>query len=201
MKKRKGKRKDTRRRRIIRTLVLCVAVYMMCYFPAMTWHRSPQIAMFMAAVFTVLATAKSKSVKSGFGRGLLFGMLAGMAIWGGMDAYANARTKYLVDRVINYEEYIVQVDQAKADAEAAAIEGTIKEEELTRIRDFEPDPPPSAEQRADAQTEIDDMQEWRGRTPYYTIPSTVVGCSCIGLYFGIRAQQRRRKIEGEWHTI
>ena len=202
MKKKRSTRKDTRRRRVTWVIVQGVLIYVMCFFPASRWSTRPMIPMFMAAVFTVLATAKSKSVKSGFWRGLIFGILAGMATWGGMD-YTARQESDECRAVINfdYDVYLKEVEQAKADARIAAEEGKISAEKLAEIENFAPPEPFTEENVANAQIKLDELTAWRDTVPFYTIPPMILVCSCIGLYFGARSQQRRKRTEGQWHTI
>lgn len=201
MKKKLSVRKDTRRRRVTWVIIQGVLIYIMCYFPAARWSQ-PVIPIFMAAVFTILATAKSKTVRAGFWRGIIFGVLAGIATWGGLDYTADKECRDC-ETVINfdYDIYLQKVEQAKVDARAAAERGDIDAEKLATIESFVPPEPPTEEDVANAQARLEELTIWRKSVPFYAIPPTIVVCSTIGLYFGARSQQRRRKTESEWHTI
>ena len=253
MSKKHSTRKNTRRRRATWVIVQCVLIYVMCYFPAYSWWGRPEIPMFMAAVFTVLATAKCKSVKAGFGRGLVFGILAGMAIWGGMEARAKEDAAFFME-IIDYPteaeiaaKKAAEATAAEADdaatgdteapaedaatadipadapteteavteaatphapeieviAEAVAVEDAAEPAKTPKKPQSRLTGPPTDEDRKLARESLDAVIEWQNnnKVPFFTIPTTVVVCSCIGLYFGARSQQRGRKTESEWHTI
>ncbi len=206
MSRRKGKskRKETRRQRVTRILVLCVAIYVMCFFPAWRWSDRPQIAMFMAVVFTVLTTAKCKSIRVGFRRGLIFGVLSGLAVWAGVD-YAIGQNVAKCNAIINFDfdVYLTEVEEKKAEARKAHEEGKLSDEKLAEIEAYNPtrEDAPSDADRIEAKKMLERLTPWRKKVPYYTVPPTIVVCSCIGLFFGVRAQQRRKQVEHEWHTI
>lgn len=176
-----------------------VAIYILAYFPALSWGN-PMISVGMASLMMILVSARSSSIRAGFIRGLVLGTLAGMAIWGGLGERLKMEIYGREHPVPQQPAEPAQADAADPDAPAAvtpaapddAPSAADGDEESVQPADSDPVVTPlTQEERA----YYDDI---RRRLPYYSLPPPMVTCTAIGVIFAHLAGKRRRKVQRMW---
>lgn len=175
-----------------------VAIYILAYFPALSWGN-PMISVGMASLMMILVSARSSSIRAGFIRGLVLGTLAGMAIWGGLGERLKMEIYGREHPVPQQPAEPAQADAADPDAPAAVTPAApddapsaADDEESVQPADSDPVVTPlTQEERA----YYDDI---RRRLPYYSLPPPMVTCTAIGVIFAHLAGKRRRKVQRMW---
>jgi hypothetical protein len=191
-------------------IVQCVVMYLMCFFPAMTF--GPILPVGMAALMTLLVTAKLKSISQGIRRGLLLGLLAGLAIYGGfryaiqgrrMEMAAAERSHCLAGGIWQagaaVSGSLVEGVGVAGVGRAVALGGevpaidpeTCKDADMTKWR-------LSAEQQQAIAQERVVLDGYDRVLLVVTIPPALVICTLVGLVATWRAQQRKQAIDNLW---
>ena len=194
------RRVKKRRSRFGAALMQGVAIYILAYFPALSWGN-PMISVGMASLMMILVSVKSSSVRAGFIRGLVLGTLAGMAIWGGLGERLKMEIYAREHPVPQQPAESAQADDADAGADAANVVPAVPDdappaadgdEESVQPADSEPVATPLT------QEELAYYDDIRRRLPYYSLPPPMMTCTAIGVIFAHLAGKRRRKVQRMW---
>lgn len=223
-----NQRVKKRRNRFAVAVLQGVGMYMVGYFPALSWGN-PMIAIGMTSLMMILVASRFTSVRQGFIRGLILGALAGMAIYGGLNArlmsIIHAREQAAQPQQVASAEGNDDVrdssphdtaaqpddtppanDDAPQDAATEPLgdeTGPADDDTGNELLAAGDDAPAQPADNAPAvvpfpQENRDYYEKLRRGLPYYTVPPPIVICTVIGMIFAHLATRRRKKTQQMW---
>jgi len=180
-----------------------VGIYIVGYFPALTLDNpvhGPRISIGMTSLMMVLIAARYNSVRQGFIRGLLLGILAGMAIYGGMSAQLMATIDLREQAATGLQQ--PDADDGETTDTSAGQQVTDETPPASAANDrHHAAQEPTDQVPAVAPMTAEDRAEYarfQRQLPYHTVPPPIVICTAIGVIFGHRGKNRLRKVRSMW---
>jgi hypothetical protein len=195
-------------------ILQCVGAFLMCFFVAMRFvamRFGPILPAGMAALMTLLITAKFKSIRQGLKRGLLLGFLAGMGIFGGFRMAIQAQRMMITTAIRAHHVagatwqggWGIGLSPASTPfmlfagrAAAAGLEppADVSQAAQEQINDLRRD----SDQLAMADEQLALLDDYDRILGFVTVPPPIIGCTLVGLIAPWRASRRQRAIETLW---
>jgi hypothetical protein len=190
-------------------ILQCVGAFLMCFFVVMQF--GPYLPVGMAALMTLLITAKFKSIKQGLKRGLLLGFLAGMGIFGGFRMTIQERRMKITTAIRAHHlagatwqgGWGIGLSPANTPfmlfaGRAAAAGLETPDDPSTAAQEQIADQRRTHEDLAWVDDELALLEGYDRVLVWISVPPPIIACTLVGIIAPWRASRRRRAIETLW---